>query len=623
MSDPVPPADDVPDRFVVDFTGATLLGIYEVREKLADGGMGAVYSGWDTNLGRAVVIKVPHVRFVSEAGFRARFSREIAELVRLEHPHIVRILAQGTHDDVPFFVLQFLGGGSLEDALERTEGGMSIDAAMAWFPVIADTLDFVHARGTVHRDVKPGNILFDDQGHVFLSDFGVAKALEDTDTRLTDLGTGVGSPGYMAPEQITGGELTPAADQYALASALYEALTGHPPFDEGSTIEVLLKKRSESPVPLVERIDGFPRAASNAVQRALAIDPAERFASCRAFADTVRDAARPKPEPVELPVPRARPSPWIALLLVLVIGLGAYALLDPGADGPPQGDTTTDGAAARITLLEAGAEPRQVLRYAIEPGPIGAVDVRMQQKIVVSVEGRPEPMTTSDIGQVWTLDMTVDEVSPAGEIALSWYTKTLQFAVTPGGTGLPTPDVIQQYSGVRGTVRLAANGVALDSETTGKDGAHPMVLRDMERLDWTMRHIVPVFPTEPVGIGARWEVSESNTMIDMRLTHTTTYEVVSIEDDVVRLDVSVAQTAAKQTFSPFSNDVEATLLSLHARGESQTEADLRDLIAREDVYDMSMDLEMEMPVPTPEGEDGPRTAKSTVEVTIRVETRRK
>jgi serine/threonine-protein kinase len=228
------PPDDVPSRFAVDFTGATLLGIYRVENKIADGGMGSVWLGEDTNLGREVVVKVPHVRFLGESGFRARFTREITELVRLEHPNIVRILAQGTHEEIPFFVLQYLGGGSLEDRLaDAGQGPRGTDAVAPWLRTIAATLDFVHGRGVVHRDVKPENILFDEEGHVFLSDFGVVKAL-DEDLNVTEAGTGVGSPKYMAPEQGLGRPVEGAADQYGLATAVYEAITGRLPFEGGN-----------------------------------------------------------------------------------------------------------------------------------------------------------------------------------------------------------------------------------------------------------------------------------------------------------------------------------------------------------------------------------------------------
>ncbi|MHC4471898.1 MAG: serine/threonine protein kinase, partial [Planctomycetota bacterium] len=242
--------DDVPSRFAVDFTGATLLGIYRVERKIADGGMGSVWLGEDTNLGRKVVVKVPHVRFLGESGFRARFTREITELVRLEHPNIVRILAQGTHEEIPFFVLQYLGGGSLENQLEAVgDGPRGTDTVVPWLRTIAATLDFVHGRGVVHRDVKPENILFDEEGHVFLSDFGVVKAL-DEDLNVTEAGTGVGSPKYMAPEQGLGRPVEGAADQYGLATAVYEAIAGRLPFEGGSALEILLNKQKERPTHL-------------------------------------------------------------------------------------------------------------------------------------------------------------------------------------------------------------------------------------------------------------------------------------------------------------------------------------------------------------------------------------
>ncbi|MCP5069264.1 MAG: serine/threonine protein kinase, partial [bacterium] len=319
--------DDVPARFAVDFTGQKLLGIYEVKRKLADGGMGSVYLADDTNLGRPVVVKVPHARFLGEPGFRARFKREIKELVRLEHPGIVRILAQGEHDQVPYFVLQYLPAGSLESKLRSAEGPLSPDDCLPWVRTVAKTLDFIHTRGVVHRDVKPDNILFDEEGHVFLSDFGVVKALEEEDLATTAAGTGIGSPKYMSPEQGIGRAITGNADQYGLACTVYEALAGTPPYEGSTPVELIMKKDREDARDLREHVPDLPAGTAAAVMRALSRDPSGRFESCADFSEAfVAGLAPPEATPAagtqlttmdidQVKVGRHLRVPLIALLL--------------------------------------------------------------------------------------------------------------------------------------------------------------------------------------------------------------------------------------------------------------------------------------------------------------------
>ncbi len=325
----------------MDFQGRTLLGTYRVDRRLAEGGMGAVYLAHDQNLGRRVVVKVPHVRFLAEPGFRARFRREITELVRLEHPSIVRILAQGEEDEVPFFVLQYLGGGSLEDRLAR--GTMSPEQVVPWLQRVAETLDYVHGQGVVHRDVKPGNILFDEQGHVFLSDFGVVKALDaDADgPELTEAGTGVGSPVYMAPEQALGQPTGPSADQYALASTVHEALVGEPPFGRGSAIEVVVRKARGTAPSAREKCPALPEACAAALARALSTDPAQRFPWCVAFVEAFRAGLASAPTQAFVPVPRrstAFVGTFAAVALAAAAGLAYLGLRSRAPDpAPPAG----------------------------------------------------------------------------------------------------------------------------------------------------------------------------------------------------------------------------------------------------------------------------------------------
>src|SRR5437660_2380650 len=163
-----------------NWIGLTLAhGRFQVAAKLGEGGMGYVFKARDLHLDCEVVIKVPRRAMLEDAEFSGRFAREIRSLVRLVHPHIVKVLDVGEHESMPFAVMQFLSGGSLRE--RQCPGGddrpqpISPAELTSWLPPIAAALDFIHAQGYIHRDVKPDNILFDAHGHVYLSDFGVAK----------------------------------------------------------------------------------------------------------------------------------------------------------------------------------------------------------------------------------------------------------------------------------------------------------------------------------------------------------------------------------------------------------------------------------------------------------------
>jgi formylglycine-generating enzyme required for sulfatase activity/serine/threonine protein kinase len=430
---------EVPDRFSVDFQGVRLLGHYLVGAKIAEGGMGAVYRAEDTDLsGKTVVVKVPHPQFLAEPGFRQRFRAEIRDLMDLEHPHVVRILAQGEHDGIPFFVLQHLKGGSLSARLKGAPGArLSPDETAAWLSDVARALDFVHAKGVVHRDVKPGNILFDEHGHVYLSDFGIAKALASTEATITPSGFAPGSPAYMAPEQALGAELSGATDQYALATVVYEALAGRVTHAGNTPLAVLMKKQTEDPSPLATLAPNVPAAASAAVMRALSREPKARFPTCAAFAQAFErglssappppaaepDATRRAPPRAAAPSPPrreeegawpprpARESPWspatpdrrkanlrkVGLLLVglAVVGAGAYLFFtrdrEPGAF--PFGPGPAAGAEIRI-LRPADSEVVRTNRVEVAAALRG-LDVSDR----VFVNGRAAPLTTVGISE--------------------------------------------------------------------------------------------------------------------------------------------------------------------------------------------------------------------------------
>lgn len=265
--------------------GTILGGRYAVRSLLDEGGMGCVYLAQDQLLSRTVVIKTPHAQLLVGTSFRERFKREVRALTSLDHPNVVKVHDVGMHESTPFVVQQYLAGGTLQDRLVKAGGPTSLRAAIPWLIQVADALDYIHAKGLLHRDVKPGNILFDEHGHALLADFGLARALVDTEGNLTGQGAPPGSPMYMAPEVTAGEAPQPAYDQYSLAVVLYVTLSAHKPYEGDEPIALLARKMVADPVPLGEVAAHVPPSVSDVVMRAMSRKVEDRFPSCRAFAD--------------------------------------------------------------------------------------------------------------------------------------------------------------------------------------------------------------------------------------------------------------------------------------------------------------------------------------------------
>lgn len=278
---------------------------YLVESRLGEGGMGYVYRALDRNLDTDVVVKAPRRSMLEDPEFAPRFALEIRSLVKLVHPCVVKISDVGEHDGVPFAVMQFLSGGSLEDDLAPIGGKIQVESNLAaladWLPGIAAALDFVHTQGFVHRDIKPGNILFDEHGHAFLSDFGVAKVLSshpdhpEGRAAMTGHGLILGTPEYMAPELIMGDEVDGRADQYALGVTVYELLAGRRPFEANSPTAIFVMQTNRQAVPLHKVDPRIPRGVSEAVARAMEKTPARRFPTCSEFAEAVVNTLRQAP----------------------------------------------------------------------------------------------------------------------------------------------------------------------------------------------------------------------------------------------------------------------------------------------------------------------------------------
>lgn len=257
--------------------------------------MAFVYRARDCQLGNEVVIKVPRPGILEDPDFAGRFAREIRSLAKLSHPHIVKILGVGQEERAVFAVLPFLSGGSLRDRQpQHSSGAPQVTAArglLGWLPQVADALDFMHARGYVHRDVKPDNILFDADSCPFLSDFGIVKALADNRPQhhqvVTAQGVVFGTAEYMAPEVIMGLPFDGRADQYALAVIIHELLTGSPPYEGPNPAAILVKQATHEPPSLLQSCPTLPAALAEAVQKALAKQPANRYTTCRALAKRI------------------------------------------------------------------------------------------------------------------------------------------------------------------------------------------------------------------------------------------------------------------------------------------------------------------------------------------------
>lgn len=280
-----------------DWIGCEIAGgRYKVLGRIGEGSMGHVYRAHDCHLETDVVLKFPVTAdaVLEEHDFLERFAREIRSLVRLSHPHIVKVIDVGQHDGRPFVVMQYLEGGSLKDRLQSGPGGtvrpMSPQSLLDWLPEIAQALDFIHAQHYIHRDVKPANILFDRHGNAFLGDFGIIKVLttdeleEKQASSLTTPGFLLGTPNYVAPEIVMAHSIDGRADQYALAMTVHEVLTGANCMAGPTPSATVVNQTTITPPPLAVLIPGVPRRLSDAIHRGLSKDPRDRFDTCAALA---------------------------------------------------------------------------------------------------------------------------------------------------------------------------------------------------------------------------------------------------------------------------------------------------------------------------------------------------
>ena len=292
--------------------GAQLAG-YEIQERIGHGGMAVVYRALDLRLGRLVALKVLAPHLGEDEAFRQRFMRESRAAAGVDHPHIIPVFDAGEAAGVLFIAMRYVGHGDVRKLIE-SQGRLTPERTATIAGQVASALDAAHAHGLVHRDVKPANILLgqasgSDTDHVYLSDFGLSKH-SLTPSTLTSTGQFLGTLDYVSPEQIQGQPVDGRADQYALACAVVEMLTGAPPFSRGDSMALMWAQLEAPPPRLTDRRPDLPRAVDEVIAAAMSKSPDGRFATCRDFAAALAGACqdhRHRPGPTTTAV--AEPVP--------------------------------------------------------------------------------------------------------------------------------------------------------------------------------------------------------------------------------------------------------------------------------------------------------------------------
>ena len=287
---PISPTDELGTH-----VAQVLSANYELESEVGRGGMGIVYCARDRRLKREIAIKVLPPELSFRADIRQRFLREAETAAQLNHPNIVPIYTVEERDNLVYFVMAYIKGDNLGQRLQQ-HGPIAPVEVRRILREVADALSYAHNRNVIHRDIKPDNIIIDEEtGRAMVTDFGIARALTDSgDSRLTATGMAIGTPAYMSPEQSAGDSaIDGRSDLYSLGVVGYQMLCGQPPFVANNTPSMLVKHLSERPIPVDERWPDLPQDLSRAVMMCLEKDPADRFPNAAAFAVALDGGSMP------------------------------------------------------------------------------------------------------------------------------------------------------------------------------------------------------------------------------------------------------------------------------------------------------------------------------------------
>src|SRR5438132_442809 len=407
-------------------------GKYRIERLLGKGGMGQVFLAHDLTLEREVAIKVLPPDVAQDDQVVRRFQQEAKTAAKLDHPNIIPIYRVESEGGLNYFVMKYISGTSLEDLLEKKEP-LPVPEIQRILWEAAGALGHAHQRGVVHRDVKPANIMFDHDGRVMLTDFGISKALQAA-TGFTATGMIIGTPHYMAPEQGKGAPVDGRADQYSLGIVGYRMLTAELPFGGDSVHTIIYKHIYEEPPLASAKRPGIPGALTAAISRALSKDPDLRFPTMEDFATAVwpeqpvasparsRGPARPRSRatadaPTEItgapttPLPAAKArrrrsrAPVVIGLVVVAAGVGGYLMLgrEETAPGSPLAAPSVDTVRVQDTVRvpvprrPASAKPREQAPVAVAQGFLTIAAAPFGEVYIAAADAGQTPLAESAV----------------------------------------------------------------------------------------------------------------------------------------------------------------------------------------------------------------------------------
>ncbi|HYT91301.1 MAG TPA: protein kinase [Gemmataceae bacterium] len=473
------------------------IGAYRILEVLGTGGMGVVYQAEDTVLKRTVALKVMTPQAAARPAARERFLREAQAAAALEHEHIITIYQVGEQRGVPFLAMPCLKGESLEARLRR-DGPLPVPEVLRLGRQIALGLAAAHAKGLIHRDVKPANIWLEaGSGRVKILDFGLARPFED-DAHLTDSGMIIGTPAYMAPEQARGEEMGPRGDLFSLGIVLYRICTGELPFRGNHSLGVLTALATQTPRPLRELNPAVPPALAELVMQLLAKEPTERPASAREVADRLQALERSHPGPPSSPTAvlpptvatrsRERSTGWrrgllvglLALAVLLPLGYFFGPWRNPSIDnkgsfnghikGPKEKDRGTEPPAKNV----APPDKRKAAEWALSRNP-GGITVRVKNKKPVTIRA-VQDFPKEEFELAGTLDLQGPQVGD-DDLERHYASLTQLASLNLYGTKVSSAGLVH----LKGLTQLI--GLNLCGTRVGDDGlAHLRGLTNLQEL---------------------------------------------------------------------------------------------------------------------------------------------